>query len=74
MVNAELPANISSPDGHAVFQDANVDYGIRFVQAGLVTGEVNRYIGAGSIRVLNGGKAHNNLQPYISVYMWRRTN
>lgn len=26
------------------------------------------------INAVGGDKPHNNLQPYISVYMWRRIN
>ena len=35
------------------------------IQDGAVNGIVKIDIG--------GGQSHNNLQPYVTVYMWRRT-
>lgn len=73
LLSNEIP-DIYPKKNQEVYQNTSVDYGIRFVIAGLVSGEDSRHIGAGAISINNGNKAHNNLQPYISVYMWRRTN
>lgn len=34
----------------------------------------NPYPNQAGLNFTGGSQAHNNLQPYITVYMWRRTN
>jgi len=41
---------------------------------GTSSGSGNTFAGNGVVRLASngGGEAHNNLQPYITVFMWRR--
>lgn len=64
LITAEMPAHT-----HALYYQANVRQ----------TGTSSHDVGAGALpagevtQSTGGGGAHNNLQPYIVVYMWRRT-
>lgn len=40
----------------------------------LATTSGGPYAGGGYIRDTGGNQPHNNLQPYITVYMWKRIN
>ena len=56
-------------------QQSSKDYGLSLVVRGLVSGADNRYMGIGPV-VPNGthGQEHNNIQPYVSVYIWKRVS
>ena len=42
--------------------------------AGLNAGTYGANVSGGAqVKTLGGGEAHNNLQPYITCYMWKRT-
>ena len=40
----------------------------------LATTSGGPYAGGGYVRDAGGNQPHNNLQPYITVYMWKRIN
>lgn len=40
----------------------------------LATTSGGPYAGGGYVRDTGGNQPHNNLQPYITVYMWKRIN
>ena len=44
--------------------------GLNIGGSGLTTVDLNKSVTSGNT---GGGQAHNNLQPYITCYMWRRT-
>lgn len=41
---------------------------------GWAYGEEQNVTNGGGTRATGGNQSHNNLQPYITVYMWRRTS
>ena len=53
-----------------VFRDVNHDYGVRLATTS-TPGHENNWVGAADVKV-GGDRPHNNLQPYIAVYIWRR--
>lgn len=55
----------------AVFMYVDHDYGVRLATLS-TPGVANGLIGATTIPI-GKDKPHNNLQPYIAVYIWRRT-
>ena len=68
----ELAKHSHAPrTGSAVFRGVNQDYGVRLATSA-TPGAENSLIGAVTIPIGND-KPHNNLQPYIAVYIWRRT-
>ena len=70
LTSAEIPV-IS---GRFVQQSSH-DYGLSLVVRGLVNGADTRYMGIGPI-VPDGthDQGHNNIQPYVSVYIWKRVS
>ena len=55
----------------ALFMNVDHDYGVRLATSA-TPGAASHWIGAVTITSGND-KPHNNLQPYIAVYIWRRT-
>lgn len=55
----------------AVFMNVDHDYGVRLSSTS-TPGALSSWVGAVTIPMGNN-KPHNNLQPYIAVYIWRRT-
>lgn len=56
--------------------DHNLEYGMNTLGAGnrvTVAASDGPYSSAAPITNTGGGGAHNNLQPYITCYMWKRT-
>ena len=53
-----------------VFRDVDHDYGVRLATTSTPGHEAN-WVGAADVKV-GGDYPHNNLQPYIAVYIWRR--
>lgn len=53
------------------------DFGQRFATTSSLSGEYGYYMIAGTqtdvIKNTGGNQPHNNLQPYITCYMWKRT-
>lgn len=53
---------------HEIAARNNSATGLYEVKATNATGD----IGSANTKITGGNKAHNNMQPYITVYMWRR--
>lgn len=68
----ELANHSHAPGGSAaLFKDVDRDYGVRLATSATPWAD-SSWIGAVTIAIGND-KPHNNLQPYIAVYIWRRT-
>ena len=68
----ELAKHSHAPEtASAVFMNVNHDYGVRLATSS-TPGAGSNWIGAVTIAI-GKDKPHNNLQPYIAVYIWRRT-
>lgn len=66
LTESEIPAHTHTvPQGGTVANTA--------VQRYADLGGYNNSTGPQTSGTTGGGQAHNNLQPYITVYMWRRT-
>lgn len=52
------------------YSDSDTGFGGNYLTSGKKSAYKTSVV---SINNTGGGKPHNNLQPYITVYMWRRT-
>ena len=71
LVNAEVPAHSHTGKGYSFLLN-KADSGGDGSGMTFGAGSYNRRY-ANSTNSVGGGDAHNNLQPYITCYMWKRT-
>jgi len=62
----EMPSHTHDVTGHQT--DVNGSSVIRLAET-----QSGEYVVEDAANATGGGEAHNNLQPYITVYMWKRT-
>lgn len=74
LTTAEIPAHLHAmnADGKEVAKRAGVDSSIDFASSTVSVNDAD-YTGSQDTGLTGGGGAHNNLQPYIVVYFWKRT-
>ena len=69
----EMPRHSHTPaNSQSVFYNVHVDYGVRLATSATPNHD-NPWVGAADIP-LGGDHPHNNLQPYVAVFVWRRVS
>lgn len=73
LTTAQIPSHAHTPIGGGDYVTVDGNYGERFGFAGGSYVQLT-WKNGGRTENTGGGGSHNNLQPYQTIYMWRRTS
>ncbi len=73
LTTAQIPSHTHTQDAHTHTLALTTGVGLGLAAGGAATGADVTGSTVATNQNTGGGEAHNNLQPYIAVYFWKRT-